>query len=561
MRLFRNARRAVLLTLSLLSACAAADPSASTDRTPASWGSSGNYLAGRFALSHGDFELAAGDLLLALASTPDDPDLLLQTFIACLNAGRPEAVQLAQRLPASQVAQMLLANAAAKHGDWQQAVERFRAVPRDGVMQLLQPLLLAWASQGAGDTDQALTTLRPYLDNPRYRAVVALHAGMIADIAGRTAEAGAYYQQAEAGLGEQNPRTAMILASWHARSGHLAEAEGILSRLAASVPEVSMTLPAMIAAVNKRPVSRPLEGMAEAYATFAAALRAQETGDFAMVMARLAMDVKPDSATAQLMAAEIQISAKHYDAALPLLDAAAQTDDPIVPVIRLRRAAVLDQMGRTDEAIREVERMARDYPDSSLPDIELGDLLRQKHRFTEAVVAYDRVIGRIQKPDTTDWIVYYSRGIAYERTGQWARAEGDFNHALALSPDQPSVLNYLGYAWADMGRNLDRARDMIQRAAARRPNDGAITDSLGWVQFRQGNVGEAAKTLERAVGLEPEDPTITEHLGDAYWATGRRIEAQYQWRRALTLNPTPEDAAKLEAKIKAHPFGTVASGK
>jgi Flp pilus assembly protein TadD len=112
-----------------------------------------------------------------------------------------------------------------------------------------------------------------------------------------------------------------------------------------------------------------------------------------------------------------------------------------------------------------------------------------------------------------------------------------------------------------MGRNLDRAREMIQRAAARRPNDGAITDSLGWVLFRQGNVAEATKMLERAVGLEPEDPTITEHLGDAYWATGRRIEAQYQWRRALTLNPTPEDAAKLEAKIKAHPFGTVASGK
>jgi tetratricopeptide (TPR) repeat protein len=561
MRLFRNARRAVLLTLSLLSACAAADPSASADRSPASWGSSGNYLAGRFALSHGDFELAAGDLLQALASDPNDQDLLQQTLIACVNAGRPEAVQLARRLPTSQIAQMLLANAAAKSGDWEEAVARFRAVPRDGVMQLLQPLLLAWASQGSGNTDQALATLRPYLDNPRYRAIVALHAAMIADLAGRASEAATFYQMAEAGLGDQSPRTAMILASWDARSGRLAEAEGILTRLATNVPEAAMTLPAMIGSVKKRPVGRALDGMAEAYATFAAALRAQETGDFAMVMARLALDVKPDSASARLMAAEIQISAKHYEAALTLLDTAAQTNDPIVPIIRLRRAAVLEQMKRTDEAIREVERIGRDYPDSPLPDIELGDLLREKHQFTEAIVAYDRVIARIQKPTPGDWIVWYSRGIAYERTGQWTRAEADFNHALLLSPDQPSVLNYLGYAWADMGRNLDRAREMIQRAAARRPNDGAITDSLGWVLFRQGNVSEAARVLERAVGLEPEDPTITEHLGDAYWATGRRIEAQYQWRRALTLNPTPEDAAKLEAKIKTHPFGTVASGK
>ena len=111
------------------------------------------------------------------------------------------------------------------------------------------------------------------------------------------------------------------------------------------------------------------------------------------------------------------------------------------------------------------------------------------------------------------------------------------------------MLNYLGYSWADMGHNLDKARQMIQAAAKARPNDGAITDSLGWIQFRQGDVAEAVKTLERAVELEPEDATINGHLGDAYAAAGRKIEAEYQWRRALTLNPTPDDAAKLEAKL------------
>jgi len=561
MRLFRDARRAVLLTLSLLSACGAADPSRGDDRAPATVSSSGNYLAGRFSLNHGDFDAAAVDLMRALAANPGDQELLLQAFIASLNAGRPEAVQLARRLGSSQVAQMLLANAAAKSGDWEQSIARFRAVSRDGVMQLLQPLLLAWASQGAGNTDQALATLRPYLENPRFRAVVALHAAMIADLAGRTREAGSFYQQAETELGDQSPRTALILASWHARQGQLGEAEGLLTRMAGSVPEAAIALPGLIASVNRRPVARALDGMSEAYATFAAALRAQETGDFAMVMCRLALDVKPDSSTARLMAADIQATAKHPEAALALLDEAIRTNDPIAPVVRLRHAAVLQRLGRTEEATREVERVGRDYPESSLPDVELGDLLRVKHRYTEAIVAYDRVIGRIRQSAPNDWIVYYSRGIAYERTGQWTRAEADFHRALDLSPDQPSVLNYLGYAWADMGRNLDRARDMIQRAAARRPNDGAITDSLGWVMFRQGNVGEATKLLERAVGLEPEDPTITDHLGDVYWATGRKIEAHYQWRRALTLNPTAEDAAKLEAKIKSHPNAAVASGK
>jgi tetratricopeptide (TPR) repeat protein len=557
----RDARRAIFLTLSLLSACAASDPTVSAERmrTPSTW--SGDFLAGRFAMTHGDFDAAAGDLLQALAANPNDQDLLLQAFIACVNAGRPEAVQLAQRLPSSQVAQMLLINAAVKAGDWKQAVTRLRSLPRDGVMQLMQPMLLAWVSLGAGDPDQAFATLRPYLDNPRYRPVVALHAAMIADIAGRTREAATFYQEAGADQAHESPRTALIVASWLGRSGQPAAAETLLRKMAENVPEAEIALPGMIASLDKRPVARVLDGMAEVYATFAAALRSQDTGEFAMVMSRFALDVRPDSANARLMAADIQAGAKHYHAALELLEQAARTNDPIVPIVRLRHVGVLERSDRTDEAIREIERIGRDYPDSSLPDIELGDLLRGKHRFTEAIVAYDRVIERTRKHSPNDWMLFYSRGIAYERTGQWTRAETDFNHALTLSPDQPSVLNYLGYAWADMGRNLDRAREMIQRAAARRPNDGAITDSLGWVMFRQGNAVEAAKLLERAVGLEPEDPTITEHLGDAYWATGRKIEAQYQWRRALTLNPTPEDAAKLEAKIKAHPYGAVASGK
>ena len=170
MRLSRDARRAVLLTLCLLSACAAADPTASPAPAPQNYGEAGDYLAGRFELSQGDFAQAAGDLLKASADNPSDQDLLLQAFIACVNAGRPEAVPSPPACPDNQVAQMVLANAAANAGDWDKAVELFRAMPRDGVMQLLQPLLLAWASQGAGDVDQALSTLRPLSGEPALSA-------------------------------------------------------------------------------------------------------------------------------------------------------------------------------------------------------------------------------------------------------------------------------------------------------------------------------------------------------------------------------------------------------
>jgi Flp pilus assembly protein TadD len=205
--------------------------------------------------------------------------------------------------------------------------------------------------------------------------------------------------------------------------------------------------------------------------------------------------------------------------------------------------------------------MARDYPDSPLPDEQRGDILRMTQHFTDAVAAYDKAVARISHPASSDWIVFYDRGVAEERSHQWAKAKTDFEHALQLSPDQPFVLNYLGYSMADMGHQLDEARRMIQSAAERRPNDGAITDSLGWVMFRQGHTKDAVQTLERAVELEPEDATINAHLGDAYFAAGRKIEAQYQWRRALTLNPTPDDAAKLEAKLNTGRTGAVLSGQ
>lgn len=176
-------------------------------------------------------------------------------------------------------------------------------------------------------------------------------------------------------------------------------------------------------------------------------------------------------------------------------------------------------------------------------------MLRAKNRFADAVAIYDRAIARVAEPTRSAWPLFYSRGIAEERSHQWPKAEADFKEALQLAPDQSYVLNYLGYSWADRGENLPEARRMLEKAAALRPGDGSIIDSLGWVMLRQGQTGEAVHSLEQAVEISPEDATINGHLGDAYWAAGRKLEAGYQWRRALTLNPDPDDAAKLEAKL------------
>lgn len=556
----RAARRSVLLALILLSACAASEPSSDATAASASSGVIGNYLAGRFALSEGDSQTAADDMLKALAERPNDPELMLQAFVASLDAGRPEAVTLARRLPQSQVAQLVLADVDIKAGHWQAAEQRLHDLPHQGLTQLLQPLLVAWAQQGDGQTDAALSTLQPYVEDPRFRTIFALHAAMIADLGDHKDEAARLYRLTEVSLGAPNLRMAQILASWAARTRQPGEAQRILAALPTVAPDLSIVMPALMAGVTKRPVANASDGIAEAYFTFAALLQAQDANDFSLVMLRLALDLRPDFAAARLLAADILENQHHPRMALNMLDQVPATD-PLIAAVRLRRVALVDRLGRADEAMHELERMAQDYPDSPLPDEQRGDLLRLKQRFPDAVLAYDRAIGRISHQQAADWILFYDRGIAEERSHAWSKAEADFHHALELSPDQPFVLNYLGYSWADMGHHLSEARQMIERAAQRRPNDGAITDSLGWVMFRQGDAKDAVTTLEHAVELEPEDSTINGHLGDAYWAAGRKIEAEYQWRRALTLNPDPGDAAKLEAKLNTGRPGAVLSGQ
>jgi len=565
MQHLRNLGLGSLIALSVLSACGAADPPiASTRVAPAGHytpsGVFADYLAGRFALGQSDPNVATDAFLKALAARPGDPELVQQAFLASALAGRSEAVQLARQLPDDPVAQLVLADQDARSGNWTAAEQRYRALPRQGLTQLLQPLLVAWSQVGAGKPDAALATLRPYVAGERFRGLFALHAGMIADLANLPGDAAHDYAVAQASLPQMNLRMAQILASWNARAGHPATAQRVFATLAEAAPDITIALPTLEAASAARPVTRPTEGIAEAYLALAGALRAQDSQDYAMMMLRLALDLRPDLTAARVMAADILSNDGHAPAALQVL-AAVPRADPLAGLVGMRRTGILVQLGRSDEALQELSRLAAAYPDSPLPAIQRGDILRARQHYNEAIAAYTAGIARLGPPQAEDWPVFYDRGIAFEQAHQWHKAELDFRRALQLAPNQPYVLNYLGYSWANKGEHLAEAEQMIQKASQDRPNDGAITDSLGWVMLRQGQVAEAVHLLERAVEQDPEDATINTHLGDAYMKAGRSLEAQYQWRRALTLNPGPEDTAKLEAKLQSPPAASVASGR
>jgi tetratricopeptide (TPR) repeat protein len=523
---------------------------------PPKAGAAGAFLAGRFAATEGDLTYASTEFLKALALDPGEPELVQQAFLATLlDNNRTEALRLARQQQDNPAAQLLVADNDAANGNWEQAESRFANLPKQGLTQVLQPLLVAWAQQGAGHTDAALATLKPFVEGQRFRAVYALHAAMIADLAGRVADAARLYRTAQVEFGNYNLQLARALASWDARQGHPDEAQAVVKALVEQSDDLQIAAPALQAAVSQRVVRRPTDGIAEAYLALAAALHAQDANEFAIVLTRLALDLRPDFTSARMLAAEITDGGRHPAASLQLL-APVAADDPLISVVQLRRAALTEQLGNTDDALRQLDQLARLYPDRPEPLTLKADILRSKRRFSDAVTAYDEAVARIPHPTDANWPLFYDRGIALDRAHQWPRAEADFLHALELSPDQPYVLNYLGYSWTEQGRNLARAKQMIERAVQERPNDGSIVDSLGWVALRQGDVPSAVHQLERAVELDSEDATVNGHLGDAYWAAGRKLEAQFQWRRALNLNPEPDDVPKLESKLRDGSAGT-----
>ena len=577
----RPGSRLVLLAAALLAGCAAGGSAGGTfgeasvagPDAPSTWvesavpprrrpavasaaavepqGSFGPYLAGRFAAGESDTRVAADQLLDALGRDPDQAEVLRRAFTAAVMDGRAEAARLARRLPDDQLAVLLLAGADAQAGRWERAEAKLRALPRQGAGQVLQPVLVAWAQAGRGATDAALATLKPWTEDGRLRGVAGLHAAMIADLANRPRDSERLLRAALAETPEPSLRTATIAAGILARAGQAADGAALFDRMTGGADDAALAAGPSVraAALGGRAVASATEGMAEAEVALGAALRAQGLPELSLVLARLALRLRPGFGPAVLLSAEALADERHWDGAAAALDAVSPADG-LAPLVALRRAVLLDGAGRTDEALATLRALGAAQPLAPQPAARRGDILRARNRFADAAEAYAEAIARMPAGASSAWSLHYARGIALERSGRWADAEPAFQRALALSPDQPYVLNYLGYTWADRGENLAEARRMLESASAQRPNDGNIADSLGWAMFRQGDLPGALRTLERAAELESRSATVNDHLGDVYWASGRRTEARFQWGRALDLDPEPAEAERIRAKLR-----------
>jgi tetratricopeptide (TPR) repeat protein len=296
-------------------------------------------------------------------------------------------------------------------------------------------------------------------------------------------------------------------------------------------------------------VTTPQEGAAEVLYGIGSALGRRGDDDPGLVYLQLALYLAPNHSLALLSLADLYEQLKKPELAIKIYEQVPQ-DSPLRRNAEIQLTSDLDSLDRTDEAKKRLDKLIAERPNDLEAIMALGNILRIRKQYGECAKVYDRGVATLTSPEKANWPIYYFRGICYEREKQWDKAEADLKMALQLFPDQPQVLNYLGYSWIDQGINLDEGMRMIRRAVDQRPEDGYIVDSLGWVYYRQGDYAEAMKNLERAVELKPDDPTINDHLGDVYWRLGRTLEAQFQWSHARDLKPEPEELAKIQEKLK-----------
>ena len=515
-----------------------------------------DYLVSQFAAHQGDLPTAATRMQGALAGDPSSTELREDAFVLTLLAGSPAAQDLARSLPSNPLAQLLLAVGAARDGDWQRAELGFAELPHQGLADALRPPLVAWAQEAQGMPDRAMDTLQPALGATRLGGIALLHAALIADASHRDGLAQRLYDDLAHAQTQPSLQFSLILANWQARSGNLAAARATIGKAVAASPEIAVAQAGLEAALAQPRPPTPLHGIAQVLVEAAAAgeqggdqqgREAQhEVGD---LLVRVALSAEPGMVEGRLLAAEIASARREWRVATTALEGVPATDK-LSPVVQLRLASLYARDGRSAEAEHVLTTLAAAFPDRPEPLAQLGDTLAGEKRDADAVSAYDRAIALMPHPAPGDWGLFYARGAELERLHEWPRSQADMNRALELSPDQPVVLNFLGYSMAERNQNLPAAQDMIERALHARPNDGAIVDSLGWVKLRLGDTKEALRLLERAAELEPEDPSITGHLGDAYWTAGRHVEAEDQWRRALVLKPDPDDRVRIEARLK-----------
>ncbi|WP_309604262.1 tetratricopeptide repeat protein [Phenylobacterium sp.] len=539
--------------LVLLAACASAgggDRSDASNDPVAGASPYGMFLAGQLAMSSGRSSDAARFFERARAGAAGEPLIAEKVFGAALLSGDiPRAAVLAPTgdgasESARRLGRLVVAVEAMAQGRGKDAQARLNAEAMAFPHRPAAALLAPWAAAMAGDVEGSL--IRPQVRGDHQ-----------VDYFGQLGQAALFerarrYDEAEtdfkalAGINGPAEMAVVAYGGFLERRGRRIDAVALYQSYLAGEPASLAVKAAMARASAGKPAPTMVglrEGAAQALLAPAAGMMAAKQETLALAYLRLVLRLDPQRDEAWVMVGDIMQANNDVEAARAAY-AHPRPGSLEYGAAQAKLAWTYQTAGDKETALK----LARAAAAAGGADarVNLADILRANERFAEAVEVLSGLIAEDKAPD---WRLIYARGQAYERINRWADAQADLQTALKAHPDEPELLNYLGYSWIDRGEHLPEALAMVQKAVAANPRSGAMVDSLGWAFYRLGDYRQAVEKLEQAVELEAGDPEINNHLGDAYWKVGRKDEAQFQWRRVLTLKPDEKVRAMAEAKL------------
>ena len=509
------------------------------------------YVEARAAAMSGDHARSAA-LLAALAeSQPDQVDLARKALTEALGAGQMDlALSVAAKIPADKLptdGRLLLVVDGVKHRQLDRALGWLRAGGSNPDLSFLAPLLTAWDAADRGDADRAITTVEQIPANSILAPLRSEQTALILLKFRRAADAEPYARQAVGAAGARESRLRLALADGFLAAGDrnraLVMVEGLDTGAAAARQRLLAGKP------SGQSIDNAAEALSETLTAFAGDIARMQRGAPPIGLAQIARYADPQNVSATALLALLLANQDRTDEALRLLRS-IQKDNALLGQARDVEVKILTDNKRLNEAFATAS-AAANASGASVNDLSrLGGVYDAMKRYNEAAATYGRAIALAQQQGLKSqlWPLLLLQANAFEQADRWPETKAALQQALAIAPDQPLLLNFMGYAKLEHHEDLDNAEGMIRRASQLAPDDASITDSLGWAQFKRGKLIEAIATLQKAAEKDPDQPDIQEHLGDALYKSGRRMEARFAWNAAL-ITAEDEVAARVKAKL------------
>ncbi|HVM38129.1 MAG TPA: tetratricopeptide repeat protein [Sphingomicrobium sp.] len=538
----------------MLAAAAAAAalpaPAAAARKSPAMDGAR-TYVEARAAAMRGDHERAAS-LLAALAAADGDAALIRRALGQAISAGDMRlALSLARRLPQRELTvdgRLLLAADELRNRRNERALAFLGGTGEEGDLSFVAPLIQAWTAAERGDLAGALAIIdRVPADSllaafkPENRALILLKFR-------RSEEAEPFAGRAIENAGGRESRLRLAFADAFLAAGDRTRALAMIEGLGLERGVARARI--LAGKPSGQTIASAQQAFSELLLGLAIELNRVSDTLLPIGMAQVARYADPRNSGATLLLALLLDANDRSREALRVLEQ-VPAGDARVAQARDAAARILNDQKRFKEALALAQRAVRD-PGAGIADwARLGDVFRAMDRHDDAADAYGRAVMLATAEGLTSelWPLHLLRASALESGNRWAEAKGALHAALAVAPEQPLVLNFLGYAKLERGEDLDVAEAMIRKASRLAPDDASITDSLGWALYKRGRLQQAIEVLQRAAAADPQQAEIHEHLGDALFAAGRRFEARFAWAAAL-ITAEEKIASRVKAKIE-----------